>query len=416
MEIKDRKGLREKLGGAFKMEELQTLCLDLDIEYENFSPRKSKFIADLIDYFVRRNQLPHLISQLESERPEIEWAPFFLELEKSSEENNRNGDMSSKVGSNNAKANILNGNKLTRDEWFNQQGFARDRYPFGSTARRGEVDRILKNYPETFVFPPDLPGDQLLETKDRTGYVYFFGPSGCGKTSLLQYMKDLIAEQVTSTVTIEYFSNFKPYGDSNLFFANQIVERIYEQVDDLIIPATNNPTELISKIVKQCNDKGIRSIYVLVDQVDSDPAIDFTSIMSLVANRNFLEIENLLFKFFLPFEYKKHLARQIEIYGYFELMWNQELLKKALNQRLSACLKEDLRSNITPLGLLCEQDLASDIENKLFEFVTIDTPRQMWLFLDMLVDMHFSGENSARLITERITTESFKKVCKKFNL
>lgn len=387
MEIKDREGLRRELQNVFSSSDLRELCFDLDVDCEIFSSKKNELIIELISYLENRDQIPYLIEKLELERPLIDWFSFI------------------------ARSNGVDKDKLEREDWFERLGFVRDRYPFDSSARLAEKDEILKNFQETFVPHPNLPPDKLLGTENRVGFVYFFAPPGGGKTSLLQYMQDLIAEDGTPSIVVDYFDNFKPKGDYNLFFAKQIIELINKQVDNLIIPASKDPTELLNTVVKQCSDKGIHRIYILIDRVDSDPGIDFTSIMPLVANRNLLDIENLRFKIFLPSKHQEKLSTQIEIYDHFDLEWSRALLKQVLNQRLAACLKEDLRSSITSLGLLCDQDLASDIENKLFECITIETPRQMWFFLEKLVDRHFSGENSARHSTERITSESFKRVC-----
>lgn len=65
--ISNRKQLRKLLTERFSQDELRVLCFDLAIEYENFDENKSMFVVDLLEWLIRKQQLPQLESWLHEE-------------------------------------------------------------------------------------------------------------------------------------------------------------------------------------------------------------------------------------------------------------------------------------------------------------------------------------------------------------
>lgn len=65
--------LREALETAFSLEELRTICFDLQIEYENFLPQKGDVVRELIKILHRENRLIELIEICEKKRKQISW-------------------------------------------------------------------------------------------------------------------------------------------------------------------------------------------------------------------------------------------------------------------------------------------------------------------------------------------------------
>lgn len=65
--------LRTKLIKHFNLEELLTLCFDLDIDSENFPQQKESFSRELIAYCSRHNKLQSLINYCKFQRPFLSW-------------------------------------------------------------------------------------------------------------------------------------------------------------------------------------------------------------------------------------------------------------------------------------------------------------------------------------------------------
>ncbi|MCA9947043.1 MAG: hypothetical protein KC449_26365, partial [Anaerolineales bacterium] len=71
--INQRK-LRQALVEAFNESELQTLCFDLNIDYESLPPgSKPDKVRELIARCVREQRVDELISLCESARPKVAW-------------------------------------------------------------------------------------------------------------------------------------------------------------------------------------------------------------------------------------------------------------------------------------------------------------------------------------------------------
>lgn len=69
--------LHELLVEAFTLAELQTLCFYLGLDYEELpGSTKSAKALELITYFERRGNLPRLIDELKSRRPNTSWPEF----------------------------------------------------------------------------------------------------------------------------------------------------------------------------------------------------------------------------------------------------------------------------------------------------------------------------------------------------
>ena len=66
--------LRQILTERFSESELQTLCFDLAIDYENVpGDSKADTARELIEYLKRRDRIPELIAAGERLRPDIPW-------------------------------------------------------------------------------------------------------------------------------------------------------------------------------------------------------------------------------------------------------------------------------------------------------------------------------------------------------
>jgi len=64
--------LRETLASRFGLEELKTLCFDLNVEAENLPPDRAGMVRELISYMKRYNRLPELVDYIRRKRPDIQ--------------------------------------------------------------------------------------------------------------------------------------------------------------------------------------------------------------------------------------------------------------------------------------------------------------------------------------------------------
>ncbi len=69
------KNLARKLINSFKIEELEQLCFELDIKYQNLPNRDilSSLAREIIGYLDRRQRLSDLIEYCQRERPHVDW-------------------------------------------------------------------------------------------------------------------------------------------------------------------------------------------------------------------------------------------------------------------------------------------------------------------------------------------------------
>jgi S1-C subfamily serine protease len=73
----DRRALREGLIASYNLEELQTVCYDLAIEYEDLTGEsKTKKAIALIEYVQRRGRLDALLEYCRRDRPNYDWPPL----------------------------------------------------------------------------------------------------------------------------------------------------------------------------------------------------------------------------------------------------------------------------------------------------------------------------------------------------
>jgi len=69
----DRAGFRAKLVRYFNSSELETICFDMGIEYQNFAPALDKFAQDLIAYCERTGRTNELLNMCRKSRPHVDW-------------------------------------------------------------------------------------------------------------------------------------------------------------------------------------------------------------------------------------------------------------------------------------------------------------------------------------------------------
>jgi len=68
--------LRQLLDRYFILDEFKTLCFDLSVDYDNVpGETKTAKIRELLLVLGRHGRLPHLITILQQERPDVDWPP-----------------------------------------------------------------------------------------------------------------------------------------------------------------------------------------------------------------------------------------------------------------------------------------------------------------------------------------------------
>jgi hypothetical protein len=72
--IEDRKRWRNNLQQYFNINGLKTICFEMGIDYENFSPRKDVFARELIEDCERNQRLKELQQLCQEKRPNVDWS------------------------------------------------------------------------------------------------------------------------------------------------------------------------------------------------------------------------------------------------------------------------------------------------------------------------------------------------------
>jgi hypothetical protein len=74
--------LRQVLSSRFDLEELRTLCHDLDVDFDDLPAQgKSNKARELVAHLARRNQLGRLLEVGQEQRPDVSWSQFTLPAE-----------------------------------------------------------------------------------------------------------------------------------------------------------------------------------------------------------------------------------------------------------------------------------------------------------------------------------------------
>ena len=63
--------LRETLASRFSLEELKTLCFDLNVEAENLPSERAGMARELVSYMRRYGRLSELVDYIRRKRPDI---------------------------------------------------------------------------------------------------------------------------------------------------------------------------------------------------------------------------------------------------------------------------------------------------------------------------------------------------------
>jgi hypothetical protein len=76
--VPDLRGLRAELISHYNLAELETLCFDLDVDWDDIvGPDKASKTRNLIEYLRRRDALQRLLKMLQTQRPNVDWAGCF---------------------------------------------------------------------------------------------------------------------------------------------------------------------------------------------------------------------------------------------------------------------------------------------------------------------------------------------------
>jgi hypothetical protein len=73
LDQESRVRIRKNLVQFFNVTELQTICIDLGIDYENFPDTKDGLARELLLYCERLRMVRPLVDALRQERPTVDW-------------------------------------------------------------------------------------------------------------------------------------------------------------------------------------------------------------------------------------------------------------------------------------------------------------------------------------------------------
>jgi len=200
--------------------------------------------------------------------------------------------------------------------------------------------------------------------------------------------------------------------------------RLYvELVDDTPEPlaSSDSPVTLLSGFAQLVQRTGLQAVYILVDRLDEklltfrDPRKLAALIAPLVADLPLMEIPGLAFKLFLPREAREAILPFVrterlahtkpEPSRALEVIWDNERLRDLLRLRLQVYSNDKVQS----LGKLCEDALASRIEDEMIEMAD-GSPRRLLQLGAALLETHVALSPRKRTITEAAWKQTPAKV------
>lgn len=220
--LEKRLNVRPLLGqihSTFNLEELQRMCFELSIEYEDLpgTTRQAKVVS-LVKYALRHNRLSDLLEALHTARPHIDWHhPVTFTAQELR-----------------IRRQVLNNVYTTWIEGFLHRSLHHEVLKLTFTERQDAVNRtwgILLKQPNQ----PDLPlaKDKSVRKvfNDYGGSLLILGEPGSGKTiTLLQLADQLIAdaqERPTHQVTI--ILNLSSWAQKEQTLTTWLIEEIFLQ-------------------------------------------------------------------------------------------------------------------------------------------------------------------------------------------
>jgi len=169
---------------------------------------------------------------------------------------------------------------------------------------------------------------------------------------------------------------------------------------------SRSPASLFSSLIEITQSTGVRSLYILVDQLEETSLLAgeterITTLLSpLVGELSLIEAPGVAFKFFIPHEVALQLMKRPNIRTdrvlFSELLWDEEMLHQLLRQRLISFSN----GAIEDFGQLCEPDLARIIETEMIH-LALGTPRRLLRIAETLVLTHCQQFGASFLLTRR---------------
>ena len=322
---------------------------------------------------------------------------------------------------------------LNRTGWMKAHGFDADPFPLDSF--RGEKDPVLQ---AAFLTPDDVDFDLIKGKPGETGYIFIFASAGGGKSSIRTQIKSELGPKAVPedkhVLVVEYVDHSydKQHSDvlSHVNRLKWLIERAlvgqgaggeYESASAVGVEAQAGLTAmgspqanvesargLLLDAFALCRARGFDAVCILVD-VDSESDYsksDFQRVLPLATASSLFDVDGLIFKFLLPLECKsKHgaaLSRGNK-YPLYEVKWDRERLRRALEDRLVACQMQSEKESlydprldhksfgVSLLAQLCTQELYGTIKEEFVEFgLDMGCPRAMWQLGYYLLEEHFN--------------------------
>jgi hypothetical protein len=209
-------------------------------------------------------------------------------------------------------------------------------------------------------------------------------------------LRKAVAEHCLCALWAEYSVSASP----GLLFYTELVDDVPESLADL-----DSPVRCLAEFAQLAKRLGLNQIRILIDRLDEgsvtiqDPNNLALLIAPLIGNLPLMEVPGVTFHFFLPSETREAVMKFVrhERFHLLNLAWNSEKLKLLLRLRLRVYSEGRIQS----LGKLCEDQLASHIEDEMLEAAE-ESPRMLLQLGAGLFEIHVANPSHGRAITEAV--------------
>lgn len=296
-----------------------------------------------------------------------------------------------------------------RRDWLSANSFLKD--PFSPRAFGAENDPLLEKGMPAFV-TTEIYKSLVAGTSDSSCRIVL-GKTGSGKTTI---RKRLFADtnpqwtQSKEFFPIQYVDHSYTINHADIdSHVDRIIEIAAKILGDNYSIESNwdkydSPSDRINFLAWRIQQKEYEKAILIIDNLDKNPFesihMQCQKIKSLLLCKEIFENAGIATRIFMPEDYEKFLSSDLDEETV-KIVWNDDLLIKLINERLWACIDQNVSHvrSAPPLGYLCDGKHVNAIQDRMVNYgKTNNSPRDMWRFGNLLIAKHLEASTQSSLI------------------